>query len=65
MIKVVTTGPESSGKTTLAKALAEHYQIAWVPEYSRDYLNRLNRPYQEEDLLVIAKGQIQREDEAA
>ena len=65
MIKVVTTGPESSGKTTLAKALAKHFQVAWVPEYSRDYLNDLEHPYQEKDLLQIAKGQIKREDEAA
>ena len=65
MIKVVTTGPESSGKTTLAKALAGHYQVAWVSEYSRDYLNNLNRPYREKDLLEIAIGQIKREDEAA
>ncbi|MEM8969377.1 MAG: ATP-binding protein [Bacteroidota bacterium] len=65
MIKVVTTGPESSGKTTLAKALAKYYQVAWVSEYSRDYLNDLGRDYQEKDLLEIAKGQIQREDEAS
>ncbi|WKN41810.1 ATP-binding protein [Tunicatimonas pelagia] len=65
MIKIVTTGPESSGKTTLAKALAECYQVAWVPEYARDYLNGLDQDYQEKDLLEIAKGQIQREDEAA
>ncbi|MEM9829869.1 MAG: ATP-binding protein [Bacteroidota bacterium] len=65
MIKVVTTGPESSGKTTLAKALAEHYQVGWIPEYARDYLNDLGRPYQEKDLLQIAEGQIKREDEVA
>ncbi len=65
MIKIVTTGPESSGKTTLAKALAEHYRVAWVSEYARDYLNDLNRTYEEKDLLEVAKGQVKREDEAA
>jgi len=65
MIKIVTTGPESSGKTTLAKTLAKHYQVPWVPEYSRDYLKKLDRPYQEEDLLQIAQGQVAREDQAA
>jgi len=65
MIKVVTTGPESSGKTTLAKALAEHYQVPWVPEYARGYISNLGRLYQEEDLLKIAQGQVAREDEAA
>ena len=65
MIKIVVTGPESSGKTTLAKALAARYQAPWVPEYARTYIDHLRRPYREEDLLKIAQGQVQREDEAA
>ena len=65
MIKIVVTGPESSGKTTLATALASHYQAPWVPEYARTYLDQLNRPYQEEDLLLIAQGQMRQEEEAA
>lgn len=36
--KIVLYGPESSGKTTLAKALALHYGSLWVPEYARHYL---------------------------
>jgi nicotinamide riboside kinase len=31
-------GPESTGKTTLAIQLADHYKTAWVPEFARDYL---------------------------
>lgn len=65
MVKIVITGPESSGKTTLAKALAGHYRVSWVPEYARDYIDDLDRPYQENDLLDIARGQVAREDEAA
>ena len=65
MIKVVITGPESSGKTTLATALAAYYQTPWVPEYARTYLNRIGRPYREADLLTIAQGQVQRENKAA
>lgn len=65
MLKIVITGPESSGKTTLAQALAAHYRVPWVAEYARDYLERLTQPYQEADLLRIAQGQVQREDEAA
>lgn len=65
MKKIVVTGPESSGKTTLAQALAERYQVPWVPEYARTYLERLNRPYEEGDLLAIAQGQVQREDKLA
>lgn len=58
MIKIVVTGPESTGKTTLAQALAQHYQTDWVREYARIYIDNLARPYQEEDLLSIAKGQL-------
>ncbi|GAA4300432.1 ATP-binding protein [Compostibacter hankyongensis] len=63
--KVVIIGPESTGKSTLSEALAQHYQTPWVPEYARGYLDRLQRPYGEEDLLQIAAGQLQTEDEAA
>ena len=65
MVKIVITGPESSGKTTLAQALSRHYATPWVPEYSRDYLNKLGHEYQEEDLLKIAQEQVKREDAAA
>ena len=58
MKKVVITGPECTGKTYLAKALANHYNTRWVPEFARDFLNNLDRPYVEEDLLEIAKGQL-------
>ena len=58
MKKVVITGPECTGKTSLAKALANHYNTRWVPEFARDFLNNLDRPYVEEDLLEIAKGQL-------
>jgi NadR type nicotinamide-nucleotide adenylyltransferase len=61
MIKIAITGPECSGKTTLADKLAAHYHTCWVPEYARTYLERLDRPYQEEDLLEIAKGQSELE----
>ncbi len=61
MQKIVITGPESTGKTTLAELLAQHYHTQWVPEYSRTYLGQLNRPYEYRDLLVIAKGQLARE----
>ena len=65
MKKIIITGPESSGKTTLAKQLAQFYQATYVPEYSRSYLSELTRPYVEEDLLEIAKGQAEQEKEYA
>ncbi len=65
MQKIIITGPESAGKTTLAQQLAAHYQTVWVPEYARDYIDQLNRNYAEDDLLKIAQGQVAREDEMA
>jgi NadR type nicotinamide-nucleotide adenylyltransferase len=55
------TGPESTGKSNLAEALAKHYQTLWVEEYSREYLSGLDRPYQFEDIAKIARGQLYRE----
>lgn len=65
MKRVVLIGPESTGKTTLASYLAKQFDTVWVPEYARTYLDCLDRPYEEKDLLEIAKGQIQKEDELA
>ena len=60
--KVVIIGPESTGKSTLATLLATHYVTALVPEYAREYIERLDRPYIEQDLKDIAKGQLIAED---
>lgn len=57
MLKVAITGPESAGKTSLTKALASHYKTAYVPEFSRLYLEKRGNQYDEADLLDIAKGQ--------
>jgi NadR type nicotinamide-nucleotide adenylyltransferase len=61
--KIVLTGPESTGKSSLAEALAKHYKTVWVPEYARTYLESLGRPYEKHDLVEIARGQIKVEDE--
>ncbi len=65
MKKVVIIGPESTGKTTLARKLAEHFNAPWVPEYAREYLDQLTRPYEEPDLLKIAQEQWASEQQAA
>jgi nicotinamide riboside kinase len=57
IFRIVFTGPESSGKTTLAKALAGALQSVWIPEFARFYVAALHRPYQYEDLAIIACGQ--------
>jgi NadR type nicotinamide-nucleotide adenylyltransferase len=61
--KVVIIGPESTGKSTLAQELADHFGCLWVPEYARNYLENLGKPYTYEDLLEIAKGQVELENE--
>lgn len=63
--RIAIVGPECTGKTTLAEALARHYQTAWVPEYARSYLDKLSRPYVQDDLIHIARGQLKWEDEYA
>lgn len=57
MIKVVVTGAECSGKTTLANDLSQHFQATLVPEYAREFLTKIDRPYEKEDLISIALGQ--------
>lgn len=59
---IVVTGPESSGKTTLAHNLAEELNCSVVPEMARQYLNRLKRPYEINDLYKIAVWQMAWED---
>lgn len=63
IIKIAITGPESTGKSILAEQLAKYFHTLWVPEYARNYLNELGRPYKEEDIVEIAKGQIRLETE--
>jgi NadR type nicotinamide-nucleotide adenylyltransferase len=63
--RVAIVGPECTGKTQLSIQLAKHYKTVWVPEYARQYIDRLNRPYTQADLLKIAKGQTFTEDELA
>ncbi len=69
LIKVVLFGPESTGKTTLAKALASHYDTEWVPEYAREYLqdkwDREQKTCEPHDLLPIAVGQMRLENQLA
>ena len=62
--KIVVLGPESTGKSTLCSALAAHYQTIWTPEYARAFLSKNGTKYTYDDLLTIAKGQIQKEEEA-
>ncbi|MGK4566220.1 DUF4301 family protein [Flavobacterium sp. 3HN19-14] len=66
-IKIALFRPESTGKTTLARQLSEHFETGWVPEFARDYLqekwNRMQKICEPEDLLPIAIGQTKLENE--
>ncbi len=55
--KFAITGPESTGKSTLSKQLAEYYNCVLVEEYAREYIDKLKHPYTQEDILQIAKTQ--------
>lgn len=60
--KIVIIGPESTGKSTLCQQLAAHYKSVWCPEYAREYLLKNGTNYSYDDLLTIAKGQIDLEE---
>ena len=64
MKKIVVIGPESTGKSTLCEQLAAHYKTIWVKEYAREYLLQHGTNYTFDDLLTIAKGQLELEDKA-
>ncbi len=63
-LRVAITGAESTGKTTLARWLAEEFSVPWVPEYARQYLDRKGPPLSPADVEPIARGQMGAEDEA-
>ena len=63
--RLVLLGGESSGKTTLAAALAERLGTTWVAEYGRELWERQGGVLSAHDLRLIAHEQIRREDAAA
>ncbi|MEM9572826.1 MAG: ATP-binding protein [Pseudomonadota bacterium] len=67
--RIVVTGAESTGSTTLAEALADQLGCEWVPEYGREYTaNRAGgppAPWRDDEFLLIADYQNALENEAA
>lgn len=59
VIKIVITGPESSGKSWLCKELANHFKAPWVPEYARKYLEDNGSDYDFETLEIIREKHLQ------
>jgi NadR type nicotinamide-nucleotide adenylyltransferase len=62
--RVVLIGPESTGKTWLARDLAAHYAVPWSPEYAREYVEAARRALGYEDVDPIGRGQKAGEDAA-
>jgi NadR type nicotinamide-nucleotide adenylyltransferase len=59
--KIVVIGPESTGKSTLCGYLADYYNTLWCPEFAREYLLEKGTTYTVDDLITIAKGQLDAE----
>ena len=55
---VVLMGAESTGKTTLAAALAKHYKTAWAAEYLRLFVDNKGALPEESDVYAIAQGHL-------
>jgi nicotinamide riboside kinase len=62
--KVVFTGPECSGKSTMATILAKQLDWPLVAEFARDYFSNKPQEYNSQDLVAIARGQIEMESNA-
>lgn len=57
LMKIAITGPESTGKTTLARDLAKAFDTIWIPEFAREYLEKKEGKYSFGDIKIIAEEQ--------
>lgn len=60
---IAITGAESTGKSTLAQALATYYNVSFVPEFARNYIEQLHRSYTYDDVILIAQKQVEQYNE--
>ena len=63
IIKIAVVGPESTGKSTMSAYLAQHYHTVWVPEYAREYCEKLIAPPTWQDEVNMFYGQLALEKE--
>ena len=63
MPKIIITGPECSGKTTLSKSLSKYFNSKLINEFAREYLQKNNNKYNFESLLEIAQNQLKLENQ--
>ena len=64
-MRIALIGGECTGKSSLAEALAKQYHTICVPEFARDYLIPRNGQYTLGQSILIAQGQVDREDDMA
>lgn len=62
ILKVCVFGSESTGKSTLARGLADHFQTCHVPEYARELIAEQDGALSLADIDRIARGQMAAED---
>lgn len=63
-VSIVVTGAESTGKTTLGRALAESMGVPFVPEFLRQFVDEAGRLPREEDVFAISAGYLEARNEA-
>ncbi|MDP3467046.1 MAG: ATP-binding protein [Daejeonella sp.] len=63
LIRIAIVGPESTGKSTISRQLALHYDTVWVPEYARAYCEKLVAECTWEDEINMFRGQLELEEQ--
>ena len=71
--RISVVGAESTGTTTLARDLAAHYRTVWVPEYGREYCEKIQSAgvdlwtyqWRSEEFAEIARRQQEMENDLA
>ena len=56
---IVITGAECTGKSTLTERLAKHFNVPFIPEIAREYIENLGHKYDYNDVENIARIQIE------
>lgn len=56
-------GAECTGKTTLARALAQHFSGFWVPEYLRSFCDQQDRPPRADEQALVMRAQFEQEEQ--
>lgn len=56
---IVITGAESTGKSTLTEKLASNFNVPFIPEIAREFIENLGRKYNYTDVENIAKLQVE------